>query len=683
MWTKWAAPAALLSLAHFPGWATLQPQPNSMTAPKPAGGRVLEAQPFRPEDLVQLSDIGPMTSGPEPRAVTLSPDRKKIAFLIQRADPATNDYRLKVYVMPIRIGAAPILVDSGGELIRKTVIGIGGGMLNTGFPTTISPIWSKNGDSIFFLKRTNHSTQIWRARTDGSGSGQITHDAGDIAEFALAEGGNVITYASRRTDPARQASLRDEALRGYRYDARFVPLFASGPDAFPSKMKAVENLDLTTGVTTEASDAEKDFLEKATDAASARNSDMTSDHRTTRVIQDSDPVLDKPTQLYAQTGNGMSYRCVAATCSGATNVWWTRDRMRVRYLRREGWGDSETGIYEWAPGKTIPKRLYSTPDVLLDCQPIDEKLLCTREQSTVPRQIVIIDPVSGRVSVLFDPNPDFAKFALGRVERLHWRNAFGIETFGDLIYPANYVPSRAYPLIVVQYISRGFLRGGVGDEFPIQVFANNGYAVLSVQRPSATRLIPDATSRMELERRLLEGFKDRRSVLSAIENGVAIVVKRGIADPGRIGITGLSDGSSTVQFAAINSKIFKAGSVSGCCWDPFQDAFMGLGATAAFHQMGWPSIVENQSTFWDHMSLIKNSAHTAFPLLFQQSDDEFRGAVASFTALRQAGRPAALFVFPNEFHFKWQPAHKLAVYERNLRWFDFWLRGVGGGDEWK
>lgn len=145
----------------------------------------------------------------------------------------------------------------------------------------------------------------------------------------------------------------------------------------------------------------------------------------------------------------------------------------------------------------------------------------------------------------------------------------------------------------------------------------------------------------------------------------------------------MSDGSSTVQFAAINSKLFKAGSVSGCCWDPFQDAFLGPAATAAFHQIGWPSLIDNQSRFWDHMSLIKNAPDVAFPLLFQQSDDEFRGAVASFTSLRQAGKPAALFVFPNEFHFKWQPAHRLAVYERNLRWFDFWLRNVGKGDEWQ
>src|SRR3546814_16462984 len=80
---------------------------------------------------------------------------------------------------------------------------------------------------------------------------------------------------------------------------------------------------------------------------------------------------------------------------------------------------------------------------------------------------------------------------------------FGTETFGDLVYPVNYDRRKKYPLIVVQYISRGFLRGGVGDEFPIQVFANRGYAVLSIQRPKLTALALESHSAAELERRLL------------------------------------------------------------------------------------------------------------------------------------------------------------------------------------
>lgn len=156
-----------------------------------------------------------------------------------------------------------------------------------------------------------------------------------------------------------------------------------------------------------------------------------------------------------------------------------------------------------------------------------------------------------------------------------------------------------------------------------------------------------------------------------------------IVDADKVGITGLSDGSSTVQFAAVNSTMFKAGSVSGCCWEPFQDGFVGPGAAAAFHRIGWPSLIDYDSEFWSHLSLIGNARKISMPLLMQESDDEFRAAISSFTAMQQAGKPVSLYVFPNEHHVKWQPSHRLAAYERNLRWFDFWLRGIGDQQEWQ
>lgn len=32
-----------------------------------------------------------------------------------------------------------------------------------------------------------------------------------------------------------------------------------------------------------------------------------------------------------------------------------------------------------------------------------------------------------------------------------------------------------------------------------------------------------------------------------------------------------------------------------------------------------------------------------------------------------------MYVFPGEYHVKWQPIHHLNIYERNVQWFRFWL----------
>ena len=39
------------------------------------------------------------------------------------------------------------------------------------------------------------------------------------------------------------------------------------------------------------------------------------------------------------------------------------------------------------------------------------------------------------------------------------------------------------------------------------------------------------------------------------------------------------------------------------------------------------------------------------------------------------GTPTELYAFPDEAHIKMQPRHWLAIYERNLDWFRYWLQG--------
>ena len=158
-------------------------------------------------------------------------------------------------------------------------------------------------------------------------------------------------------------------------------------------------------------------------------------------------------------------------------------------------------------------------DVLFDCADLAGDILCAREASGQPRHLARINPAAGRSSILFDPNPDFDRHDLGAIERLRWENAEGISCFGDLVYPVGYRAGARYPLIIVQYTSRGFLRGGVGDEFPVQLFASKGYFVLNVQRPRSPLAGHEDISSIERMRAEMADFRERRSILSARRNG--------------------------------------------------------------------------------------------------------------------------------------------------------------------
>ncbi|QCI78816.1 hypothetical protein E6W36_01900 [Hankyongella ginsenosidimutans] len=130
----------------------------------------------------------------------------------------------------------------------------------------------------------------------------------------------------------------------------------------------------------------------------------------------------------------------------------------------------------------MPKPILHTLDVIQNCLMEAARLICTQENATMPRRIAAVDLATGRITPIYDPNPEFARLRLGTVERLTWRNNVGIPAWGDLVLPPAYrAGTGKLPMIVVQYRSVGFLRGGIGDEYPIFAFTARGYAVLSIE----------------------------------------------------------------------------------------------------------------------------------------------------------------------------------------------------------
>lgn len=505
--------------------------------------------------------------------------------------------------------------------------------------------------------------QVWRTALDGSRGRALTHGDLDIEDFRFTVDGSSIVVKTLDRESARLA-LGREALIGYHFDGRFSPVARSEPFAPGPLPVSYSVVDILTGQVRSATSAEAGLF-------SARGTAQLSDRWEAGTKEDSLGVGRVVARLA-----GKEIVCPSTLCDGVIGKPELGGVNHVLYLRRGGWADSQTDLYDWVVGMATPRKLYETEAALIDCIPAGESAICARETSLQPRHLVRIDFRTGRTDTVFDPNPAFGQLDLGAVRRLRWSNDQGVPCFGDLVLPVGYRKGKRYPLIVVQYTSRGFLRGGTGDEFPIQLFANQGYAVLSVQRPRSPIVAAGGVSQAARDRANLENFRERRSILSAVETGVKEVIADGIADPKRIGITGLSDGSTTVQFAMINSDLFSAASASGCCWEPSQAWILGPAGQSYYREIGWPDLTGDRQDFWSPISLARNASRVRVPLLIQAPDDEYLGALESLTGLREKGRAVDLYVFPHEHHVKLQPAHRLAVYQRNLDWFNFWLRGL-------
>lgn len=662
-------------------------------AMEPADG--ISARRITNADLLALRDIGVTY---QVGGLSLSPDKSKIAFQLRSAKAKTNSYDLHWYVASTDVGAAPLYVGDGGDPILY-------GKLTTGRTPGAIEIaeaqWSPDGLWIAYRKKTDNGIQIWRALSDGSREEQLTHNAADVVSFHFSKDGTKIHFdVSPTTRLGYQNALQREGEQGYYYDERFLAAVSRKPllkksisSVFgDSETPSVSYIyELTSGVeTTNKSDTgqlvrdNRVVLEKILEDGASRDL-RNIVHRGDRFawLENVDHEKNKgpspPLTVGRRQAGANGELCDLAECNGfITNVWLDEETDTIYFRRRYGVNFASVGLYAWEADNKV-RAILENDNWVGDCEITFAALVCLYESWTHPRRIVRIDPASGAIETLADPNPEFRNIQLSKVEKLEWRGQDGAEAVGHLVYPIDYVPGRRYPLVFVQYRSRGFLRGGIGDEYPIHVLAANGFAVVSFDRPDRWDI--SATEGDAFERNRHDWGEDlweRESALTAIETISDELVERGIVDAARVGITGLSDGAETVWYSMMYSDHFAVAAASGGGWSPTIYYLVPADLRRNFYNMSAKLQAPGNDTDerWRRISPEFHVDTMDTPILIQAADSELLEAVPMHEALKDAGKPVEMRVFPGEYHVKFEPKHRAAVYERNVDWFNFWLRDV-------
>jgi dipeptidyl aminopeptidase/acylaminoacyl peptidase len=639
-------------------------------------------------DLISLTEIGGYFG-----QLSISPDHRSVAFELKRSEIDAHSFQMAWYVMPVQ-GGRPLRVGDYGDFQFNPVPW---GRIN-GIQAPQKAQWSPDGRWIAYLRKSAGQVQVWRARVDGSGAEQVTHSAADVMSFRWYANGSGVYFTVGRDRELMARADREEGDRGYLLDDRFIPEYSTKPlwltcggddwdVPIPASQACTPTLwSVAIGGEEHLASAQEraDFVAtvevrrpRGVDASRAIEA-VAWDKLGMRAawLENETPTTQRG---YAAplTLNVDGQRCEAPECRGQlTQIWWL-DR-EVLFERMEGSAYSQPTLYEWHPGRRKVRPIYRLDGKLQSCELAQSALICLQETPTSPRSMVSIRVTPHDVSTLFDPNPDFKHFALGRVERIEWQDGFGNDAFGHLVYPPEYAAGKAYPLVIVQYRSRGFLNGGVGDEYPIFPLAAAGFVVLSFDSPEDWKLAAEypldnlkdlgAVEAQEWK----DGYKFRRK-LSALNIILDRLTKRGLVDPARVGITGLSDGASTVDYALFNSSRFAAAASSGD-WSPesytLQVSDPMRSFTRSFLQAKFAAEALEK---WKMLALSSHADAVRAPLLIQVSDTELIETTPIVVALKDAGKPVEAYVFPDELHVKWQPQHKLAVAERAIDWFRFWL----------
>jgi dipeptidyl aminopeptidase/acylaminoacyl peptidase len=326
-------------------------------------------------------------------------------------------------------------------------------------------------------------------------------------------------------------------------------------------------------------------------------------------------------------------------------------------------------IFRWNVGNGAVHQVVASQGLLSGgrdsssgCGVSAEALVCVAADAGRPPRLERIDLETGDRRILFDPNAALAQDMARAVpvRLLHWTDTAGRPVTGQF-YPARKTGDHPSPLFVSYYRCDGFVRGAYGDEWPLASLAAHGISALCIN-DSATRV--DAVERYDRGRQAVEGAID-------------MLAAAGEIDRTKVGMGGLSFGTEVTLWTVIHSDLIAAASISSVA---VSQQYYLLGSMKGdvffsglrdYWQLGAPNETPER---WKVLSPALNLEKIRCPILMQVPEQEYMLSLDYAIPLMRAHR-ADLYVFPHEPHQKFQPKHKLAVYERNLDWFRFWLQG--------
>jgi dipeptidyl aminopeptidase/acylaminoacyl peptidase len=275
----------------------------------------------------------------------------------------------------------------------------------------------------------------------------------------------------------------------------------------------------------------------------------------------------------------------------------------------------------------------------------------------------------------FDPRPvtEFSAqlegWKMSRKETVTWKSRDGTEISGVLIKPADFDPTKKYPLLVILHggptsVSFPTLYDYQSIDYPIEQWSAKGAVILE---PNYRGSAGFGEKFRKLNYRNL-GVGDYWDVLSGVEH----LIDRGFIDPEKLGAMGWSQGGYISAFIATYSRKFRAVSVGAGISDwttyyvntdiqPFTRVYLG-------------------ATPWDDEEIYKKTSPITYvkqaqtPTLIQHGEFDRRvpipNAYKLYQALKDKGVPVKFIIYKGFGHGVTKPKENLAVCTHNFHWFN-------------
>ncbi len=260
-----------------------------------------------------------------------------------------------------------------------------------------------------------------------------------------------------------------------------------------------------------------------------------------------------------------------------------------------------------------------------------------------------------------------ATLALAPAQDISAKTKDGNEVHGLLTMPADYKSGSKVPMLL-------YIHGGPDSQdahtFDLsrQLFAAHGYAVLNVNYRGSNGRGFEYSHTISAD----WGDKEVTDLLASVDAAVAT----GTIDAGKLAIGGWSYGGILTDYTIATTTRFKAASSGAGMGN-----LLGLYGVDEYilqydNELGppWknPDLYIKLSYPFLHADRIKT------PTLFMGGDRDFNvpveGGEQMYEALRSAGTPAELIVYPGQFHGFTRPSF---IRDRYVRWFAWYDKYLG------